>query len=1600
MRTPSREGKLRIWSVFKFRVQCPFVLPVLLGCFSSIVFSAVTSRTSDAALPNESTKTGLRFSQSPTELEIFNARVFDEPLIPIGGRPTEEENSALANALVGYAGRTNLEDFSSLTGFLTHFPQSPWDGSLLLHLGVEYYNFGYYSKALNAWEHSWRGCEHVSDPKSMTQADRALGELARMYSKLGRMRELSALLESTKDRPLYGPATQLISAAKQGLWMMQHRPEVSFRCGPLALDRILSHSDPTRAANPLVEQSKSTTNGFSLFQVAGLSRELGMDYQLAFRSPGASLIVPAVVNWKVGHYAALAQRDGARFLVQDSTFRNSVWMTAPSLDQEASGYFLVPRAPLPAGWRSVSDQEARGVWGKGTIGSQTPGATTKYDSTSGGSSADSCGMTTYTMHTMLVSLTLNDSPVGYTPPVGPPVRFTATYNQIEADQPATFYYSNLGQKWTCNWISYITDNPTSPNADVSFYVDGGGTLDFTGYNPANQTYTVEMMSQALLVKTSGSTYEMRFPDGSQREFTLSDGSTGTVRRVFLTQVVDPAGNAVQLNYDSSLRITNIVDTIGQSTSLLYTNATFPNAITDVIDPFGRAAHFQYNSSGMLSQITDVLGLTSQYNYGASDFVSSLVTPYGTTTFTNAGTVASGETWLQATDPLGETEFLEFDDNTPIAMSDPPAIVPAGMGVVDNYLVYRNSIFWDKKAYADGAGDVTKARIYHFLHEPDISTESPILESVKEPLENRVWYTYVGQPEGNVIGSTSRPSFVGRVLDDGTTQLSGYLYNAVGNVTNATDPASRNFTYIYSTNNVDLLETHMTHNGKDELQSRRTYNSQHKPLTITNAAGQTTTNTYNARGQLLSTTDPLGEVTSFSYDTNGFLLAVTGPLQNTNDVTRFTYDAFGRVYTVTDTEGYTLTYNYDAMDRRTRTTYPDGTFDQFAYNLLDLAVTCDRIGRCTTNTYNADRQLVQTQDPLGRVTRYEWCQCGVMTGLVDPMGRPTLWDYDVQSRPSAKHYVDGLTVSYVYENTTSRLHSRLDEQAQQTVYQYNLDDTLASVSYPNAVIPTPTVSYTYDPDYNRILTMQDGIGITVYNYNPITLAPALGAGQLASVCGPLPDSTVAYQYDQLGRVVSRNINGVAQTMTYDVLGRPILVYNALGSFKYGYVDATSRLASEAYPNGQTNLYSYYNNLGDQRLQQIQHLYPNGSLLSAFGYSYNPVGQITAWTNQWDTLPTRVWLPGYDAADQLTNVACIGGSSPVTNYAYAYDPAGNRTLALTNAVSSQFNYNALNQLVGATPGFTNTSTYEWDAENRLTAINQGPNRSEFSYDGLGRRVEIVEKTNGVVQTDNHYLWCGPEICEVRDASGANVLRRLFPLGESLVGTNSNTNYFYARDHLGSIREAVGSNGSLVTRYDYDPFGQKSVMEEGVQTTFGFTRDFVHQNSGLYLTWFRPLDGISGRWLSRDRLAEKVSRNLYVYAGNNPINRIDPTGLWQITVGGGLGGGLLITIGNNSGQWNFGAYGGTGTGLFASLDPNDSGCHTSGTVFGIRGEGGIGLGDSVSASSEINFNGESTTDINVSDPINTEQSWSLINPSPEPTWGWGEGGFIGVGATTYSR
>jgi hypothetical protein len=100
-----------------------------------------------------------------------------------------------------------------------------------------------------------------------------------------------------------------------------------------------------------------------------------------------------------------------------------------------------------------------------------------------------------------------------------------------------------------------------------------------------------------------------------------------------------------------------------------------------------------------------------------------------------------------------------------------------------------------------------------LFTPNQLFKSTSIESVRYPLENRIWFTDPGQSSssGSLYGGTyNKPIATGRVLDDGTTQLSQASYDTAGyfNLTQTVDPVGRTTSFAYS-NHVDLAAISQT-----------------------------------------------------------------------------------------------------------------------------------------------------------------------------------------------------------------------------------------------------------------------------------------------------------------------------------------------------------------------------------------------------------------------------------------------------------------------------------------------------------------------------------------------------------------------------------------------------------------------------------------------------------------------------------------------------------------------------------------------------------------------------------------------------------------------
>ncbi|MFH1703160.1 MAG: RHS repeat-associated core domain-containing protein [Nitrospirota bacterium] len=163
-------------------------------------------------------------------------------------------------------------------------------------------------------------------------------------------------------------------------------------------------------------------------------------------------------------------------------------------------------------------------------------------------------------------------------------------------------------------------------------------------------------------------------------------------------------------------------------------------------------------------------------------------------------------------------------------------------------------------------------------------------------------------------------------------------------------------------------------------------------------------------------------------------------------------------------------------------------------------------------------------------------------------------------------------------------------------------------------------------------------------------------------------------------------------------------------------------------------------------------------------------------------------------------------------------------------------------------------------------------------MGRR--IAKKVNGVVV--EKYLWQGlTRLLAVYDG-GDNLLMR-FEYADArmpIAVTKGGITYYLTYDQVGSLRSVTDASGNIVKRIDYDSSGSiLSDTNPGFTIPFGFAGGLHDRDTGLVKFGFRDYDPNVGRWNAKDPiLFAGRDVDFYVYVGNNPVNFIDPLGLYS--------------------------------------------------------------------------------------------------------------------------
>ena len=875
--------------------------------------------------------------------------------------------------------------------------------------------------------------------------------------------------------------------------------------------------------------------------------------------------------------------------------------------------------------------------------------------------------------------------------------------------------------------------------------------------------------------------------------------------------------------------------------------------------------------------------------------------------------------------------------------------------------YKSRITWNNSSWELKLKDGT---IYTF------GSDSGLLLGIKDRYGNQITVTRSNGQSGNITKITSPNGRSISFTYDGTsnrisqvTDLVGrtvnYAYDASGRLTTVTDQNSGVTQYTYDTSNrmitlkdprnIVYLTNEYYSDGKVKKQTsadnaifqfaytldgngnvtqadvtdprgfirRITYDSVTAyPLSDTRALGQSEqqTNTYvrqSGSSLVLSETDALSRKTTYAYDSLGNVTSITR-LADTPDAvtTSFTYepvfnqmtsttdplnhttsfgrDSQGNLISVTNPLNQTSTVAYNEFGQPTSATDPLNHTTVFAYDFGDLAAVTDPFGNTTSRFTDAAGRLDAMVNPLGNTTIYNYDPLNHMTAVTDAISGVTQFGYDANGNLLSVTDARNNATAYTY-NSMDRLSTRTDpllnvetyntydnsgnltqftdRKSQVSNYTYDSLNRRTGVTYAD----TSTTTYTYDAG-NRLTQIVDSVSGTITRTYD-------GLDRLTSET--TPQGTVSYTYDNAGRRATMTVSGQADTIsyTYDNANRLTQITQGTSVVSFAY-DAAGRRTSLTLPNNVVTEYTYDN---ASRVTGLTYKL-GAAVLGDLTYQYDKAGNRISVDGTWARtgIPQAVATTNYDNANrQLTF-----GDKTLT-----YDNNGNLTSILDGS---------------------GTTLYSWNARNQLSGISGPGVSASFAYDGSGRR---EQKTVNNSLTEFFYDGINP----VQESSGATILANAltgFAPDEFFTRADSSATRIPLQDSLGSILALTDSTGTLQSESTYEPFGNATVS--GPSIPFQYTGR-ENDLTGLYYYRARYYNPQIGRFISEDPLDFAGGDvNFYAYVGNNPIDRIDPTGEFAVlgSLIGGLGN-LSYQLYENGGNincvnwWQVGAWALTGSG-----------------------------------------------------------------------------------------
>jgi len=459
----------------------------------------------------------------------------------------------------------------------------------------------------------------------------------------------------------------------------------------------------------------------------------------------------------------------------------------------------------------------------------------------------------------------------------------------------------------------------------------------------------------------------------------------------------------------------------------------------------------------------------------------------------------------------------------------------------------------------------------------------------------------------------------------------------------------------------------------------------------------------------------------------------------------------------------------------------------------------------------------------KTVTYSYDNSGRLTGWSDSQsGMTGAFTYDALGRKDSEAVNYGDNVGWVQPTGSTLTYS----------YAYFKDGRKKAITYPNTgVAPDNSTNNTYSFTYDA-------------------------AGKLASIAIP-DEGYITFPEYQWSRPKSALLPGGTQR-------------------QYGY-DGLMRLNSIA--------------VKDQAQVQNSQL---GSLMQ-YGYGFDKMDNIVSKTTQ-----DGAYGYSYDALYRLKNV---GTPAETDNESFTYDPVGNRLsyngsaewdYSINNELSStsdhiyQYDANG-NTVVGwAVPTGATTPVemhYTYDVDNRLIEVRDAGDNliAQYAYDPFGRR---LKKTVGwAAPTESTYYFYSDEgLIAEYDKDGLQQKTYGYKPGSTFTTDpqwmkQGRAYYYYQNDHLGTPQLLTTASGTVVWSAQYTAFGKAELTASGVENNLRFPGQYYDAETGLHYNYHRYYDPSTGRYVTADPIGLRGGdANLFAYVANDPINWLDPFGLWK--------------------------------------------------------------------------------------------------------------------------